>query len=174
MAGDEFLGLTNIDKHDGAAECEAWLQFNNLDPCRRIHQPTGQTGQIRAGLRRDRPSYWPDRPLADRRTGGEDAVLKKKTGSIVYRFHARDLHLVLGPAPKAGPVRFHVTIVGAAPGNSHGADVDADGQGVVTGQRLYQRQSGAITGTPCRAGQTSSSVLSGVGGARAFVRGHGF
>jgi hypothetical protein len=79
--------------------------------------------------------------------GREDAVLKKKNGSIVYRFHARDLHLVLGPAPNAGPVRFHVTIDGAAPGNSHVADVDADGQGVVTGQRLYQlvRQSDAIT-----------------------------
>jgi len=79
--------------------------------------------------------------------GGEHAVLDQKDGSIVYRFHARDLHLVLGPGPDGKPVRFRVTIDGAPPGTSHGTDVDADGQGVVTGQRLYQlvRQSGVIT-----------------------------
>jgi Thioredoxin like C-terminal domain len=78
--------------------------------------------------------------------GQERAVLDRKGGSIVYRFHARDLHLVLGPGPDGKPVRFRVTIDGAPPGDSHGTDVDADGQGVVTGQRLYQlvRQSGAI------------------------------
>ena len=78
--------------------------------------------------------------------GGEHAVLDQKDGSIVYRFHARDLHLVLGPGPDGKPVRFRVTIDGAPPGTSHGTDVDADGQGVVTGQRLYQlvRQSGVI------------------------------
>jgi Thioredoxin like C-terminal domain len=67
-------------------------------------------------------------------------------GSIVYRFHARDLHLVLGPAADGKPVRFRVTIDGAPPGDRRGADVDADGQGVVTGQRLYQliRQRGTI------------------------------
>jgi cytochrome c biogenesis protein CcdA/thiol-disulfide isomerase/thioredoxin len=79
--------------------------------------------------------------------GKENAVLNGADGSIVYRFHARDLHLVLGPAPGGGPVRFRVTIDGAAPGASHGADTDADGQGVVAGQRLYQliRQSGPVT-----------------------------
>jgi cytochrome c biogenesis protein CcdA/thiol-disulfide isomerase/thioredoxin len=78
--------------------------------------------------------------------GKEDAVLNEKDGRIVYRFHARDLHLVLGPGPEGAPVRFRVTIDGAAPGDSHGADADADGQGIVTGQRLYQliRQSGKI------------------------------
>jgi cytochrome c biogenesis protein CcdA/thiol-disulfide isomerase/thioredoxin len=79
--------------------------------------------------------------------GGENASLNESGGSIVYRFHARDLHLVLGPAPDGKPVRFRVTIDGARPGDNHGTDVDADGQGVVTGQRLYQliRQSGSIT-----------------------------
>ena len=78
--------------------------------------------------------------------GGEHAVLNDKDGGIVYRFHARDLHLVLGPAPEGGPVHFRVTIDGAAPGDSHGADVDAGGQGVVTDQRLYQlvRQNGPV------------------------------
>jgi cytochrome c biogenesis protein CcdA/thiol-disulfide isomerase/thioredoxin len=76
----------------------------------------------------------------------ERAVLGAAGGGIVFRFHARDLHLVLGPAADGKPVRFRVTIDGAAPGASHGADTDADGNGVVTGQRLYQliRQRGTI------------------------------
>jgi cytochrome c biogenesis protein CcdA/thiol-disulfide isomerase/thioredoxin len=78
--------------------------------------------------------------------GKEDAVLNESGGSIVYRFHARDLHLVLGPGLDGKPVRFRITVDDAAPGDSHGTDVDADGQGIVTGQRLYQliRQSGKI------------------------------
>jgi cytochrome c biogenesis protein CcdA/thiol-disulfide isomerase/thioredoxin len=79
--------------------------------------------------------------------GKEEAVLNEKGGSIVYRFHARDLHLVLGPGPDGKPTRFRVTIDGIAPGANHGTDADADGQGIVTGQRLYQliRQSGDIS-----------------------------
>jgi cytochrome c biogenesis protein CcdA/thiol-disulfide isomerase/thioredoxin len=79
--------------------------------------------------------------------GGEHAALNKEGGSIVYRFHARDLHLVLGPAADGKPVRFRITVDGSAPGSNHGSDVDAAGQGTVTGQRLYQlvRQNGAIT-----------------------------
>jgi hypothetical protein len=78
--------------------------------------------------------------------GEERAHLNRKEGSIVYRFHARDLHLVLGSA-NGKPVRFHVTIDGMPPDENHGADVDADGQGVVNEQRLYQlvRQNGPIT-----------------------------
>jgi thiol-disulfide isomerase/thioredoxin len=79
--------------------------------------------------------------------GPEHASLDRQDGAIVYRFHARDLHLVLGPAVNGKPVRFRVTLNGAAPGESHGVDIDADGQGIVTGQRLYQliRQRGAIS-----------------------------
>jgi cytochrome c biogenesis protein CcdA/thiol-disulfide isomerase/thioredoxin len=68
----------------------------------------------------------------------ERALLNEKDGSIVYRFHARDLHLVLGPAADGTPVRFIVTVDGKAPGASHGVDVDSEGQGAVTAQRLYQ------------------------------------
>jgi cytochrome c biogenesis protein CcdA/thiol-disulfide isomerase/thioredoxin len=78
--------------------------------------------------------------------GEERARLNRKDGSIVYRFHARDLHLVLGAA-NGKAIRFNVMIDGKPPGESHGADVNADGRGVVNGQRLYQliRQDGAIT-----------------------------
>jgi cytochrome c biogenesis protein CcdA/thiol-disulfide isomerase/thioredoxin len=79
--------------------------------------------------------------------GEEQARLNGNDGRIVYRFHARDLHLVLGPGPAGQPVRFRITIDGKAPGGSHGTDVDAEGEGAVTGQRLYQliRQNGPIT-----------------------------
>ena len=79
--------------------------------------------------------------------GPEQAELDTKDGSIVYRFHARDLHLVLGTARGHDPIHFRVTVDGKPPADSHGADVDADGQGIVDGQRLYQlvRQKGAIS-----------------------------
>jgi cytochrome c biogenesis protein CcdA/thiol-disulfide isomerase/thioredoxin len=79
--------------------------------------------------------------------GLEHADLNRKDGAIVYRFHARDLHLVMGAAPGHGPIRFHVTIDGKPPADSHGADVNAEGSGAVDGQRLYQlvRLNGAIT-----------------------------
>jgi cytochrome c biogenesis protein CcdA/thiol-disulfide isomerase/thioredoxin len=68
------------------------------------------------------------------------------SSAIVYRFHARDLHLVLGPSKAGKPVRFRVTIDGKAPGADHGVDTDMDGYGTVTEDRLYQliRQHGAI------------------------------
>ena len=76
----------------------------------------------------------------------DQITLNQGQGGIVYRFHARDLHLVLGPGKDGKPVRFRVTIDGAAPGKDHGTDVAADGSGVINGQRLYQlvRQSGSV------------------------------
>jgi thiol-disulfide isomerase/thioredoxin len=76
----------------------------------------------------------------------ESASLDAPNGVIVYRFHARDLHLVLGPTAGSGPVRFRVTIDGAPPGENHGVDVGDDGMGSVTDQRLYQlvRETGTV------------------------------
>ncbi|PRA17917.1 MULTISPECIES: cytochrome c biogenesis protein DipZ [Pseudomonas] len=78
--------------------------------------------------------------------GGQQATLDQPGGRIVYRFHARDLHLVLGPGADGKPVRFNVTVDGQAPGDAHGTDVAPDGSGTVTEQRLYQlvRQPGAV------------------------------
>jgi cytochrome c biogenesis protein CcdA/thiol-disulfide isomerase/thioredoxin len=78
--------------------------------------------------------------------GSERAQLDDKDGSIVYRFHARDLHLVLGPATEGGKIRYRVTIDGKPPGDAHGTDTDAGGNGEVTTQRLYQlvRASGTV------------------------------
>jgi len=76
------------------------------------------------------------------------ATLLSPTRSIRYRFHARDLHLVLGPAKNGKPIRFRVMIDGMAPGADHGMDTDASGYGTVTEDRLYQliRQHGSIQG----------------------------
>jgi cytochrome c biogenesis protein CcdA/thiol-disulfide isomerase/thioredoxin len=77
----------------------------------------------------------------------ERAVLGAAGGRIAFRFHARDLHLVLGPAADSKPVRYRVTIDGKPPGDDHGVDAAADGTGTVTDQRLYQlvRQKGAVS-----------------------------
>jgi cytochrome c biogenesis protein CcdA/thiol-disulfide isomerase/thioredoxin len=76
----------------------------------------------------------------------EKAVLNSAPGRIVFRFHARDLHLVLGPTADGKPVRFRVLLDGKPPGDNHGVDVDATGAGTVNSQRLYQliRQGGPV------------------------------
>jgi thiol-disulfide isomerase/thioredoxin len=71
-------------------------------------------------------------------TVGRQAIASSQNGRITYRFHSRDLHLVMGPPSGAGPVRFRVLLDGQPPGASHGLDVDAQGNGVATEQRLYQ------------------------------------
>jgi thiol-disulfide isomerase/thioredoxin len=78
--------------------------------------------------------------------GKQAAVLNKANGRISYRFHARDVHLVMGSATRAASVRFRVRIDGQPPGAAHGIDVDDQGNGTITDPRLYQliRQSKPI------------------------------
>jgi thiol-disulfide isomerase/thioredoxin len=80
-------------------------------------------------------------------TKKESAVLNKANGKITYGFHARDLHLVMGPAAHGASVRFRVSIDGQPPGASRGVDVDAEGHGTVDEPRMYQliRQPAPIT-----------------------------
>jgi len=82
----------------------------------------------------------------DWKVGAESAVLQTAPGKIAFRFHARDLHLVLGPATDGKPVRFTVKLDGTAPGEDHGSDADANGSGTVQEHRLYQliRQKGPV------------------------------
>jgi len=79
--------------------------------------------------------------------GMSAVVLNKPNGRIAYRFHARDLHLVVSPSASGTPVRFRISIDGKPPGGAHGIDTDAQGNGIVTEPRLYQliRQSGPIS-----------------------------
>jgi hypothetical protein len=78
--------------------------------------------------------------------GTESAVLDRADGRISYRFHARDLHVVMGPVSPGTSVRFRVRLDGRPPDAAHGIDVDAAGAGTVDEQRMYQllRQPGRI------------------------------
>jgi thiol-disulfide isomerase/thioredoxin len=99
------------------------------------------------GASRDRPHEYTmpetlrlnDWSLAgDWTVGRQAAVLNAPGGGVGHRFHARDLHLAMGPAPDRRPVRFNVRLDGEPPGRAHGVDADAHGEGVVTEPRLYQ------------------------------------
>ncbi|HMI54209.1 MAG TPA: cytochrome c biogenesis protein DipZ [Candidatus Saccharimonadales bacterium] len=76
----------------------------------------------------------------------EHAALVVAPGKVIFRFHARNLHLVLGPGKNGKPVRFRVRIDGTAPGEDHGGDTDEQGAGIVKEYRLYQliRQKGKV------------------------------
>jgi cytochrome c biogenesis protein CcdA/thiol-disulfide isomerase/thioredoxin len=98
------------------------------------------------------------------RVTGEKAAQTGPSAKIAFRFHARDLHLVLGPGADGKPVRFRVLLDGVAPAGNHGVDTDADGNGVVAEQRLYQliRQSNG-------SGEHTFSIEFPDGGAQAFA-----
>ena len=83
----------------------------------------------------------------DWRVKREVIVLNRAEGRIVYRFHARDLHVVMGPTVRGTPVRFGVLLDGQPPGAAHGTDVDDQGNGTVIEARLYQliRQPGSVS-----------------------------
>ncbi|SEN16645.1 Thiol-disulfide isomerase or thioredoxin [Luteibacter sp. UNCMF331Sha3.1] len=78
--------------------------------------------------------------------GNESALANGAGARIVFRFHARDVNLVMGPSAAGKPVRFHVLVDGKPVGADHGVDLDADGRGTVTVPRMYQlvRQQKAI------------------------------
>jgi len=76
----------------------------------------------------------------------ESALLRTAPGKIIFRFHARDLHLVLGTTQDGKPVRFRVRLDGTPPADDHGVDTDNNGSGTVLDHRLYQliRQKGPV------------------------------
>jgi thiol-disulfide isomerase/thioredoxin len=75
------------------------------------------------------------------------SVLNDADGGIAFRFHSRDVHLVMGPRSRGTSVPFRVLVDGELPGDAHGFDVDEQGHGTVSQQRLYQliREPGSIT-----------------------------
>jgi thiol-disulfide isomerase/thioredoxin len=106
----------------------------------------------RAALNERRAYELPERPslndwglAGDWTIGRENVVLDQAGGSIAFRFHARDAHLVLSGAARE-PIPFRVLLDGEAPGPSHGVDVDEDGNGILRDGRLYQlvRQHDAV------------------------------
>ena len=75
------------------------------------------------------------------------SVLNAAGGRILFRFHARDVNLVMGPSTRGTAVPCHVRVDGAPPGDAHGGDINEEGHGTVVQQRLYQliREPGPIT-----------------------------
>jgi thiol-disulfide isomerase/thioredoxin len=129
----------------GVAEAAEWDTLGS---------PETYLGSARGERRRDvradalTLNHW---ALAGRWTVEEEAaVLDAAPGSVTYRFQARDVNMVLAPAPGA-PVRFAVRVDGRPPGDAHGVDVDASGEGTVGEPRMYQlvRQRGAVAERAC-------------------------
>jgi thiol-disulfide isomerase/thioredoxin len=128
-----------------------------------LRSPENYTGYARTdnfaspgGIRPDEPSTYTIPPklwlnhwaLSGEWTVDEQAAaVTAAGGQIAYRFHARDLHLVMRPAAAGTPVPFRVLLDGQPPGAAHGIDLDEQGHGTVVEQRLYQliRQPGRVT-----------------------------
>ena len=108
------------------------------------------TPQVYAVPERLRLNHWA--LSGDWTVGRQAIVLNQADGRIAYRFHARDLHLVMGAAARGTSVRFQVRIDGQPPGAAHGTDVNDQGNGTATEPRHYQliRQPGRSPTTPSR------------------------
>jgi len=129
-AGDVDSGLVSIDP--GGAEAPAdWEHLQSLEAYIGYERGTNSASLV-----------------GDWTVERESAVLNAPGGRIARHFHARDLHLVMGPGADGHPVRFEVRLDGEPPGAAHGVDIDAQGAGTVTEPRLYQliRQPGPVAG----------------------------
>jgi thiol-disulfide isomerase/thioredoxin len=145
--------LTSVDAHgvevaadwDSLRSPENYLGYERTD---NFVSPNGsilETSYAYAVPPRLRPNHW---ALAGDWTVKRQAiVLNQAGGRILYRFHARDLHLVMAPSARGTPARFRVLIDGQPPGPAHGSDVDDQGTGTLTDPRLYQllRQPGPVS-----------------------------
>jgi len=123
---------------------ENYLGYERTDNFASSNGAVLDTPQVYAAPAGLRLNHW---ALAGDWTVRRGAVaLNQAGGRIAYRFQARDLHLVMGPAARGMPVRFRVLIDGQPPGAAHGLDVNDQGYGMVTEPRLYQlvRQSPPI------------------------------
>jgi thiol-disulfide isomerase/thioredoxin len=145
-------GLVSVEATgvEAAADWDSlWSPENYLGAARteNFASPNGAvlgTRHVYAAPARLRLNHW---ALAGDWTVRRQAiVLHAAEGRITYRFHARDLHLVMGPAAPGSPVRFRVRLDGQPPGPAHGTDVDDQGHGTLTDPRLYQlvRQPGPV------------------------------
>ena len=123
--------------------------------------PNLRTPETYLGDQRGAPGQW---ALDGKWTSRPEYVeLDDARGTIAYRYHARDAHLVASPGTQ-GPVPFRVRLDGDAPGAAHGLDVDADGNGVLDDGRLYQ-----LIRTPDAVRDRTLEITFLAAGARAYV-----
>jgi len=124
---------------------ENYLGYERTDNFVSPNGATLDTSYAYAAPPRLGPNHW---ALAGDWTVKQAAiVLNQAGGRIAYRFHARDLHLVMAPTTPGGPVRFRVGLDSQPPGPAHGTDVDDRGNGTLSDPRLYQliRQPGPVS-----------------------------
>jgi thiol-disulfide isomerase/thioredoxin len=155
LAIQELLGVDEEIVSVEGADLEAPADWQNLESpetylgyglAERFASPGGVGDERRAYVAPESltTNRW---ALAGEWTIGRNAsVLHEAGGRLTYRFHARDLHLVMAPAERDVPVSFRVTIDDESPGPSHGSDIDEHGDGVLSQPRLYQliRQRGRV------------------------------
>jgi thiol-disulfide isomerase/thioredoxin len=159
-----ILSLLKEKGATGLDESTVRITANGAEapPSEDVRSPETYVGYARAenfaspqGMARDsRRTYSPPPRSALNQWGlggswnvrAESGALESATGKIVFRFHSRDLHMVLGPAKKGTPVRFKVKLNGAAPSDDHGVDSSPDGAGEIRDPRMYQliRQKGLV------------------------------
>jgi thiol-disulfide isomerase/thioredoxin len=135
-AAADWASLRSPENYLGSERTQNFALFPGVDL---------GTRHVYAAPRRLHLNHW---ALAgDWTVQAQDTVLNQAGGRILYRFHARDLHLVMAPPAPEASIRFRVHLDGQPPGTAHGTDVDDQGNGTVTEPRLYQliRQPGPIT-----------------------------
>ncbi len=144
MAGGKASGAAEMAASGKVRSPETYVGYARAD---RFASPGGQARDTAKDYAIPNAPALNDWGLGGRWTIGPQSATSLQPGArIAFRFHARDLHLVLGPAAGGKPVRFKVTVDGRAPGRDMGGDIRPDGSGVVTGERLYQlvRQDGEV------------------------------
>jgi thiol-disulfide isomerase/thioredoxin len=150
--GDPSMALVSVDPQ-GVERAADWRSLGTpetyvgYERAERFISPGGlvrNKSHVYTAPSRLGPNQWA--LTGDWTVGGQPTMANGASGRIAIRFHARDLHLVMGVAASGKSVRFRILLDGRPPGAAHGLDVDAEGDGVVTEPRLYQliRQSGPV------------------------------
>ena len=121
---------------EGAEVAADWNDLRSPETYLGSDQTANFEGSDGEAPPRLKPNHWGI--SGDWTIGADSIVLNRAGGRIAYQFHARDIHLVMGPAKPGTTVRFRVLLDGRPATNGGGADVDSDGGGTVTEQRMYQ------------------------------------
>lgn len=131
-------GLTSVDA-SGPELPAGWADLRSTENYLGYERTQNFLSPVGASVERARPLALNSWSVTGDWTIGADAVtLNRAHGRIAYRFHARDLHLVMGAAAPATTIRFRVYLNGNSPGEARGVDVDEQGNGTVSAPRMYQ------------------------------------
>jgi thiol-disulfide isomerase/thioredoxin len=142
-AGRDDIGDELVSVADDGFEAQAdWANLESPE----TYLGSAQARNFASGVAPERLRLNQWTLSGDWTVGRGASVLNGADGRITFRFHARDVNLVMGPRARGTSVPFRVVVDGEPPGDAHGLDVDEQGQGTVTKQRLYQliRERGSI------------------------------